>query len=81
MSAKEMLLEQANTRLQFQRDLLLDALTGLRGDDCFCEMAIGNPMYRDHSDACKKATRALGVIREDFVRDWPGRDWSGTSTR
>lgn len=67
MSAREMLLEQANTRLQYQRDLLWNALEGLRAGDCFCEMAIGNPMYRDHSLACQKARHAVSVLRDDFV--------------
>jgi len=26
---------------------------------CFCEMAIGNPMYREHTAPCRQARRAL----------------------
>lgn len=58
-----MLLEQANTRLQSERDLLANALARLRHrDGCFCEMSIGNPMYREHTQACEKATHALAVV-------------------
>jgi hypothetical protein len=39
------------------------ALMGLarmyRGEPCFCGMAIGNPMYREHSRACAAAKAAM----------------------
>lgn len=41
---------------------LREALRGLSysGDGgCWCEVAIGNPMCRDHSDACKRAHAVL----------------------
>ena len=42
---------------------LLAALVGLRGgcvgEPCWCEMSIGNPMYREHTESCKAATAAL----------------------
>ena len=25
-------------------------------NQCFCDMSIGNPMYRDHTETCKKTT-------------------------
>lgn len=35
---------------------MLEVLRGLkRGDECYCEMAIGNPMCHSHSAACNKA--------------------------
>ena len=57
-SAREMLLEQANCRLEAQRDRLLYALSDLRHrDGCFCEVSIGNPMMQGrHTRACEKAT-------------------------
>jgi hypothetical protein len=46
--------------VELKRAALAGALEGLkRGDNCWCEKAIDNPMYRDHSDACKKAAAAL----------------------
>lgn len=38
---------------------LREALAGLKRGECFCEMAIGNPMYKEHSKQCVKATAAL----------------------
>jgi hypothetical protein len=40
-----------------------DALRGLkRGGDCWCEVAIGNPMYSRHTEACDKARAALSGV-------------------
>jgi hypothetical protein len=38
---------------------LLDALKGLYRGDCFCEMAIDNPMLSGHTAACKNAVAAI----------------------
>lgn len=27
----------------------------LKRGSCWCEMAIGNPMFKEHSEACQKA--------------------------
>lgn len=36
------------------------ALRGLAlGSDCWCQMAIGNPMVREHSPACVAARKAV----------------------
>lgn len=29
---------------------------------CFCEMSIGNPMYKTHSNSCRIATETLAAI-------------------
>ena len=31
---------------------------------CWCGVAIGNPMYKEHSTACKRATAALAAYNE-----------------
>ncbi len=39
---------------------LRDAIEQFRyGDRCFCQMSIGNPMFKNHSPACKAASAAL----------------------
>ncbi len=36
------------------------ALEGLRvNEECWCQVAIGNPMMRGHSDACKTVQELL----------------------
>lgn len=48
-------------RSQERVQRLEQALRGLKlHGDCWCGVAIGNPMMRDHSDACKAAKAALG---------------------
>lgn len=37
------------------------------GGLCFCGMAIGNPMYRDHSKGCQQARQALEHLHEPNV--------------
>lgn len=45
-----------------------EALVGLRygcGEPkCFCDVSIGNPMYRGHSDSCKRATDTLTQVQK-----------------
>lgn len=43
----------------------IEALVGLkhRHAECWCGVAIGNPMYSEHSLACKLAREALSKIR------------------
>lgn len=45
-----------------------------RGETCWCEMAVGNPMVTDHSNACKIA-RALMIRPEMLAQEKAG---SGT---
>ena len=35
-----------------------------QGALCFCDMAIGNPMYRVHTRACQQARRVLESLDE-----------------
>lgn len=52
--------ERANARLISAAPDMLAALKGLMlGDNCCCDVAIGNPMYIDHSDSCKAARAAI----------------------
>lgn len=39
-------------------------LRGLLRGDCFCEMAVGNPMCKSHDSGCKAATDFLHSIVE-----------------
>lgn len=48
-------LEKAQARVA----KLVEALWSLRNTECWCDMGIGNPMYRDHSAACKAVFAAL----------------------
>lgn len=44
---------------------LIEALLGLRlsvSDNCWCGMAIGNPMMRTHSAACQLARKAVEAL-------------------
>ena len=41
---------------------LREALEALKRGDCWCEMAIGNPMVKDHSAACKLASAVLEEV-------------------
>lgn len=51
--------------LKTENENLVKALRGLAysrniySETCFCEMAIGNPMYNDHTPACKRARAVL----------------------
>lgn len=52
--------QRANARLIAAAPDLLDALKGLRiRDECFCDMAIGHPLMRSHSDVCIAARAAI----------------------
>lgn len=54
-------LSKANDELEKERVTLRNALLAIQRGDCFCEVAIGNPMMKDHSEACKLAKAALGI--------------------
>ena len=41
--------------LRARLDAASQVIDGLRRGDCWCEMAIDNPMIRDHSPQCKAA--------------------------
>jgi hypothetical protein len=47
--------------------MLRAIVTGLRRGSCWCEMAIGNPMVREHSTVCKAATVIMGEPSDHFV--------------
>jgi hypothetical protein len=50
--------------VQAERDRCREALVALKGGDCWCEMAVGNPMVRRHSTGCQMATdltKAMGL--------------------
>ena len=44
--------------------LVFKALMDLKRGDCWCEMAIGNPMMRGHSPHCENAKRAMEVFKD-----------------
>lgn len=48
----------------YTKEQLERILRGLMCGDCFCEVAIGNPMYSDHTSGCKSATAFLDGIVE-----------------
>jgi len=48
-----------NARLISAAPELLESLKGLRFNNCFCEMRIGNPMVTRHSDCCVSANAAI----------------------
>ncbi len=43
-----------------ERDKLKALLRAKKTGSCWCQVGIGNPMLRDHTDACKAIRRALG---------------------
>jgi hypothetical protein len=45
------------------------ALTLLKRGDCWCEMAIGNPMIHDHSEGCKIAQELFAPATPDQLRN------------
>ena len=53
-----------NASLQRKVGDLQSVLYCLKRGTCFCEVSIGNPMYTDHSKACKAATKALSSNKE-----------------
>ena len=60
------MLEAADCIEALQRKVgdLQSVLYCLKRGTCFCEASIGNPMYTDHSKACKAATKALSSNKE-----------------
>jgi hypothetical protein len=55
----------ANARLLAAAPESLAALKGLRYVGvCWCEFAIGNPMYRDHSELCKQIAALVAKVEE-----------------
>jgi hypothetical protein len=57
------------TTTQAQLDKAISALEGLafpmNGDQkwCFCDLAIGNPMFKTHTDACRLASTTLAELK------------------
>lgn len=45
--------------LEFDNADLRMALELLKRGSCWCEMAIGNPMVKNHSEGCKLAQRLM----------------------
>lgn len=42
------------------REIALElVISQLKRGDCWCEMACGNPMFKDHTAGCKLAQQAL----------------------
>jgi hypothetical protein len=58
-SHDETMLELFEARRRIE--LLEYVIRGLKCGDCWCQMAIGNPMYTSHSSACEQARRALEI--------------------
>lgn len=48
----------------YTKEQIEPILRGLMRGDCFCEMAIGNPMCKSHDTGCKAATAFLHNIVE-----------------
>lgn len=47
--------------LESENKALREALAELKCGDCWCEVAIDNPMYNgEHTTACKKAQAIMG---------------------
>lgn len=44
---------------------LRDLSTEAQGERCWCEFAIGNPMYPTHTAACLQARRALAEAEQE----------------
>lgn len=42
---------------------LFRALQKLKHGECWCEVSIDNPMYKEHSDACKNALN----VTNDYI--------------
>jgi hypothetical protein len=49
-------------------DLAVFAIRHLKHGDCWCEMGIDNPMYRDHSEGCKAVRRFMNTIDNKVKR-------------
>jgi outer membrane murein-binding lipoprotein Lpp len=58
LSAECEALREDKARLRFA--LLAQKYSG--EGQCFCEMSIGNPMYKTHSNSCRIATETLAAI-------------------
>ncbi len=41
----------------FWREIVICLKTGF----CWCPVGIGNPMYRDHTETCKRIQEAMGA--------------------
>ena len=64
------LIKQCTDRLEFLEELerivenqeLKQALRLLKRGSCWCEMAICNPMVKEHSEGCKLAQQLMGDV-------------------
>ncbi len=45
-------------------DMALECIRLLKRGDCWCEMAIDNPMVREHSAGCLKAKQVMKEVGE-----------------
>jgi len=45
----------------------VEILEGLKRGSCFCEMAVGNPMVREHTEACNRAMKFLKDRKKQVV--------------
>lgn len=45
--------------------LMIDAIIGLKiNKTCWCPVAIGNPLYKEHSEGCNNTIQALREMGE-----------------
>lgn len=57
--------EDGDFRFKGAAMLVFKALQDLKlGDYCWCDVAIGNPMMRNHSPQCLNAKRAVEAFKE-----------------
>lgn len=52
----------------------LEALCMLKYGDCWCEFGMGNPMYKDHTNACKETQKVYNNLSKTVelsdCNDW-----------
>lgn len=58
--------EDGDFRFKSAALLVFKALMDLKRGDCWCEVAIGNPMMRNHSPQCENAKRASEVFKDEL---------------
>ena len=54
LELKTYTLKEENDRLKYHIATLNDFIMDLKIGNCWCEVGIGNPNYKDHSAICKK---------------------------
>ena len=51
---------ESHHQLYNAKDIIYSLRLGTDKNKCWCQMAIGNPMCKDHSNACKQAQVFMG---------------------